>query len=400
MTLYRWVILLSAYVVILAVSAILAPVVCLSVVACDKFFAVGWLRYLAHKPLECYVDRLRVIVGCIVVLVAVRKAPKKYHWNLRRGFGSYAKTFLFGIFVWMALFFIIKGFVSDIEIKAIPNAGILLQAFIAGLLLATAEEVIFRGFLWDFVRNGRQTFEGVFPLALIFALLHFSHCDAGSDANLFIQSFQCAWHSITDIPQRFVLEFFLCVFLLSLLLCGLRMQTQTLWGAIGFHQGLITTLFVLRKCVRYPEVATSRFLGTGHLTDSWFVVLVLCCLCVWMFWRTKKQALVPRKTPQPAPSGENEKKKLCLLFKRICSGRWFIPPSAGVDKAVGWVYRGGKIDGHTVLRSDIDRFGSRLNGSYGKTNPVQKKFIKRRKNLQRFVEEDFRLKSNQPLLIK
>ena len=290
------VIALSAYVGILAVSAGLAPVVYLLVGACDKFFSVDWLRYLANKPLECYVDRLRVIVGCIVVIVAVRKAPKKYRWNLRRGFWSYIETFLFGIFVWMTLFFVIKSFVSDIEVKTVPNAGVLLQAFIAGLLLATAEEIIFRGFLWDFVRNGRQTFEGIFPLALVFALLHFSHCDAGSDANLFIQSFQCAWHSITDIPQRFVLEFFLCVFLLSLLLCGLRLQTQTLWGSIGFHQGLITTLFVLRKCVRYPKVAASRFWGTGHLTDSWFVVLILCYLCVWMFLRTKKQALVSPKT--------------------------------------------------------------------------------------------------------
>ena len=296
MTLWCWVIALAAYVGILAVAACLAPLFRLLFNTCSEFFSVDWLHYLAEKPLECYVDRLRVIVGCIVVLVAVRRSPKKYHWNLRRGFGSYAKTFLFGIFVWMALFFIIKGFVSDIEIKAIPNAGILLQAFIAGLLLATEEEVIFRGFLWDFVRNGRQTFEGIFPLALVFALLHFSHCNAGSDANLFIQSFQCAWHSITDIPQHFVLEYFLCVFLLSLLLCGFRMQTQTLWGSVGFHQGLITTLFVLRKCVRYQEIAASRFWGAGRLTDSWFVVIALCCLCVWMFWRTKKQALMSPKT--------------------------------------------------------------------------------------------------------
>jgi membrane protease YdiL (CAAX protease family) len=289
MTLWRWMIALSAYVGILAVSAGLAPVVYLLVGACDKFFSVDWLRYLANKPLECYVDRLRVTIGCIVVIVAARKAPKKYHWNLRRGFRGYAKTFLFGIFVWMTLFFVIKSFVSDIEIKAIPTVSILSQAFIAGLLLATAEEIIFRGFLWDFVRNGRQTFEGIFLLALIFALLHFSHCNAGSDANLSIQSFQCAWHSITDIPQHFVLEYFLCVFLLSLLLCGFRMQTQTLLGSIGFHQGLITTLFVLRKCVRYPEIPTSHFWGTGRLTDSWFVVIALCCLCVWMFGERKSR---------------------------------------------------------------------------------------------------------------
>ena len=296
MSLWRWVIALSVYVGILAVSAILAPVVYLPIAACDKFFSVDWLHYLAEKPLECYVDRLRVIVGCIVVIVAVRRSPKTYRWYLRRGFGSYAKTFLFGIFVWMTLFFVIKSFVSDIKIEAMPNAGVLLQAFTAGLLLATAEEVIFRGFLWDFVRNGRQTFEGIFPLAFIFALLHFSHCDAGSDANLFIQSFQCAWHSITDIPQHFVLEYFLCIFLLSLLLCGFRMQTQTLWGSVSFHQGLITTLFVLRKCVRYQEIAASRFWGTGRLSDAWFVVIALCCLCDWMFWRTKKQALMSPKT--------------------------------------------------------------------------------------------------------
>ena len=138
MTLYRWVIALSAYVGILAVAAGSAPVFYLLIAACDKFFSVDWLRYLANKPLECYVDRLRMMVGCIVVFVAVRKAPKKYHWNLRRGFWSYVKTFLLGIFIWMTLFFVIKSFVSDIEVKTVPNAGVLLQAFIAGLLLATA----------------------------------------------------------------------------------------------------------------------------------------------------------------------------------------------------------------------------------------------------------------------
>ena len=296
MILCRWAIALSAYIGILTVAAGLAPVVCLLIGTCNEVFPIDWLRYLANKPLECYVDRSRMIIGCIIVLVAVRRSPKMYRWNLRRGFWGYIETFLFGIFVWMALFFIIKHFVSGIEIKVMPNAGVLLQAFIAGLLLAMAEEMIFRGFLWDFVRDGRQTFEDIFPLALVFALLHFSHCNAGTDPNLFVRSFQCALHSITDIPQRFVLEFFLCIFLLSVILCGLRLQTQTLWGSIGFHQGLITTLFVLRKCVRYPEIPTSCFWGTGKLTDSWFVVIVLCCLCVWMLLRTKKQALMSAKT--------------------------------------------------------------------------------------------------------
>ena len=303
MTLYRWVIALSAYVGILAVAAFWTPVVYLLIHACGEASSVDWLRYLAEKPLECYVDRLRLIIGCVVVLIAIHKSSKKYRWNLHRGFGSYVKTFLFGIFVWMVLFFVIKSFVSDVEIKAMPTASILSQAFIAGLLLATVEEVLFRGFLWDFVRNGRQTFEGILSLSLAFALLHFSHCNAGNSANIFIQSFQCVWRSITDIPQRFVLEFFLCVFLLSLLLCGLRLQTQTLWSSIGFHQGLITTLFVLRKCVRYPEIPTSHFWGTGRLTDAWFAIMVLCCLCVWMFIRIKNKYPHLLKTPRSALPG-------------------------------------------------------------------------------------------------
>ena len=53
MTLWRWVIALAAYVGILAVAAGLAPVVYLFIAACDKFFSVDWLRYLANKPLEC-----------------------------------------------------------------------------------------------------------------------------------------------------------------------------------------------------------------------------------------------------------------------------------------------------------------------------------------------------------
>ena len=297
MTLYRWRIALSAYVGILTVAAGLSPVVYLLINTCSNVFSVNWLNYLANKPLECYVDRLRVIIGCIVVWIAVRRSPKTYHWNLRHGFPAWSKTFLFGIFVWMVLFFAIKSFVSGIEIRTMPNFGVLLQAFVAGLLLALAEEIIFRGFLWDFVRNGRhKTLEGILPLSLVFALLHFSHCDAGSSSNIFVQSSQCALHSITDIPQQFRLEFFLCVFLLSLLLCGLRMQTQTLWGAVGFHQGLIMTLFVLRKCIRYPETAASHFWGTGHLTDSWFVVAVLCLLCTIMRIRMKKHFVFAKTT--------------------------------------------------------------------------------------------------------
>ena len=295
MSLPRWLTVLLVYIGILSIAACVAPMFYLLVHTIEGVWSIECLRYLANKPLECYVDRLRVIIGCIVVFVAVHKSPKIYSWNLRHGFLTYVKTFIFGVFTWITLFFAIRSFVSTVEIKTTPTASLLLQAFIAGLSLAIAEEVIFRGFLWDFVRNGRRTFDGLIPLSIVFALLHFSHCNAGNASNLLIQGFQCAFRSLTDIPQRFSLEFFLCVFLLSLLLGMFRLRTQTLWSSIGFHQGLIMMLFVLRKYIRYPEASTSHFWGTGRLTDAWFVVLILCLLCMFMFVRTKKQSSFPTK---------------------------------------------------------------------------------------------------------
>ncbi len=257
----------------------------------DSFTAIGWIHYLANKPFCQYVDRLRLIGFFLAVLFTIRSKTYTHNWNWKHGWKSYPKAFLGGVCLWSLLFIIICHFTPSIDLSHPFSFLLLMQTFLASFAVACLEEIIFRGFLWDLLRVHHRTISATVGLSFLFAILHFSKCEDGCAESIFLRSLQCAGFSILHIPQHFQLSYFLCLYLLSSILIYARITRQTLWSAIGFHQGLVFLLLTLRKCFTYPPHTTSWW-GTGRLIDSWFVVFVLCGLYGYCL-----QKMLSRKSP-------------------------------------------------------------------------------------------------------
>lgn len=241
-----------------------------------------WVQYLARKPLRQYVDRFRLICVCVGFIGVIRSL--KLSWS-RLGMSfcgkAYVKYVLYGMLLWLTLFLVTTKGLATVSMNDVcwrPIVGFLFASF----LLAILEEFVFRGVLLNVFEAQCERMQATNILGLLFAFLHFSTCEGGNlTANIWIQGAQCALHSITSIGQHLQWTYFCCLFLLNALLVHIRHKCNSLWGCIGFHQGLIFTLMVLRKIFTFGETR-GAFWGTGRLTDAWFTVLCLCCLYLLM----------------------------------------------------------------------------------------------------------------------
>lgn len=271
--------LLGVYVGVLFVGAELAAVAYAWMQYLDGLLNADWIRYLAHKPLCQYVDRFRV-VGFFLLLPYICKkcGIRMKDLSLRFELKKYITAFCSGCSLWMLLFVVciaVVGGVVPKNTQAVP----LWPIFFASLLLAMLEEIIFRGVVFEFFRKSYSEIVSMCLLALLFACLHFSMCEPGDAHNVFLHATQCAYHSLTAIFTHIQWTYFACLFLLSCVLLHLRLRFKSLWCSIGFHQGLVFVLMLLRKKYVFTHYGSS-FWGAGHITDAWFSVAVLLVIFV------------------------------------------------------------------------------------------------------------------------
>lgn len=238
----------------------------------------NWLNYLARKPLCQYVDRWRLVCALFAIPILMRHLKMSwYQWNFRFRLDIYVINFFGGIALWLVILgFIIwgtQGLVLNSEAR-VPYIAI----FFASLTIALLEELIFRGFIFEVLKRKHSVKFSRIALGIIFALLHFSVCySKESSSNILFQGFQCAYHSIVDTFGRIQWPYFFCLFFLNGILVNLRQIHRSLWACIGFHQGLVFILMLLRKQYLFNPLQNC-FWGTGRLTDSWCVVLILCVI--------------------------------------------------------------------------------------------------------------------------
>ena len=267
--------LLGIYLCVLFGAAIVAGIAFDAVQIIAQKTSTHWIQYLAHKPLSQYVDRLR-LVGFF--LVAIPIICKYYHikqrcLGLRFNGTAYLITFCRGCLLWCFLFGLIAYLLKNITVTG-ANIS-LFNIFIASLLLATIEEVIFRGVCFEAIHKKHSCKISIILLGLLFACLHFSICrEIKSDDSSIVRALQCALSSIVDIGKNIQWPYFFCLFLLNGILVRFRLIYRSLWASIGFHQGLVFMLMLIRKRYHFAP-SSSEFLGTGRLTDAWLVVIIL-----------------------------------------------------------------------------------------------------------------------------
>ena len=277
--------LLGVYIIVLFLGAELAAVAYAWMQYLDGFLDVNWIRYLAHKPLCQYVDRFRMVgffllLPCICKKCNIRQKDLALHFSLNK----YIAAFCGGCALWMFLFGVCIAVVGGVILKDIPVP--LGPIFGASLLLAFLEEIIFRGVVFEFFRKNYGEMLSMGLLALLFACLHFSICIPGNANNVFLAAAQCAYNSLLAILTYFQGPYFVCLFLLSCVLVRLRRKFHSLWACIGFHQGLVFVLMLLRKKYTFSHYA-NNFWGSGRITDAWFSVIIL--VLIWILleycWR-------------------------------------------------------------------------------------------------------------------
>lgn len=268
--------LITVYLLVLFGASSIAPLFYTLILSLSNISQADWLCYLAKKPLNQYIDRLR-IAGFICLIPYLLKATqvKWDDFSLKFNLKTYFCCFLRGCFLWIFLLLCIILATHTLQVR--PDWRVsMVKIFFASLPLAFIEELIFRGFVFEFLRKKYSIHKSSTLLAVLFAVLHFSLCREGKahDFPLFIQSLQCALNSITSIFGNIHWPYFFSLIFLNKILVILRLYYDSLWAAIGFHQGLVFTLMNIRYIFLFNETQNS-FWGTGRLTDAWFVVIVL-----------------------------------------------------------------------------------------------------------------------------
>lgn len=274
--------LLGIYLCVLFGAAVIAGVAFSGMQCLVQKTSVGWIQYLAHKPLSQYVDRLRLVGFFFIALpfICRRFSLTRRHLDIRFNGKAYLIAFCRACFLWCILFVIIACLLKNITMRM--SSVSLIGVFIASLLLAIMEEIIFRGICFQVLRKKHSMNSSITLLGLLFACLHFSVCnEIISDHNSIIRAMQCAFSSLADITKNIQWPYFCCLFLLNGILVRFRLIYRSLWASIGFHQGLVFTLMLLRKRCNFSPLS-NEFLGTGRLTDAWFVVVVLVVINLFM----------------------------------------------------------------------------------------------------------------------
>ncbi|OAB58940.1 hypothetical protein AY600_02385 [Phormidium willei BDU 130791] len=144
-------------------------------------------------------------------------------WS-RRQVGEFLGGLL-GAAAAMALLVLIQVSLGWMAWQDFPSLRILVEAMGVGLAVGFAEELLFRGWLWDELRRDYSQRKALILNGIIFALLHF---------------IKPPEEIVRTAPQL------LGLLLLGVILVQLTIRTQRRLGAaIGFHGGLVASYYLL-----------------------------------------------------------------------------------------------------------------------------------------------------------
>jgi membrane protease YdiL (CAAX protease family) len=249
-------------------------------------YTCDFLTYLAHKPFEQYFDRCRLFsvfltFPIILRYFKVRWTELKMQLTLH-ALGIGIKFFALGVGLWLGFLVLIGYNIGFPELKNTSNPLLhtIVSSAVAGILLACLEEIVFRGLLFRFFLKNMSEFWSIHWISFTFACLHFSNVrNLDVHCILALKGFYSAFYSLVDIFTHIQWIYFFNLYILSCLLCLWVLKLKTLWGAIGFHAGLVFTLIYVRQHYCFSNVAYNKW-GTGRITDSWAVFCILFLITI------------------------------------------------------------------------------------------------------------------------
>ena len=187
------------------------------------------------------------------------------------------------------LFYFLKGFLYSIILLSlilIPlirykwaswlgtiSPEILLNAILLVIVVGFAEELIFRGWLLEELKNQFGLKKAVICQAFLFSLVHLGF----------------------NLPFVQMISILFGLFLLGILLSLIRLKDDNcLWGCIGLHGGLVGLWFVINNgLINIYNIAPIWIVGPGHVNTNplggIYGINLLFVLLIYIFLNIRKR---------------------------------------------------------------------------------------------------------------
>ncbi len=273
----------AAVLIIVALSLVLA-----ALLAYPVWELIGVLR---EQPIHRVMHRIAMLVAALGFVWLFRR------WRIfnRHGLGfglprnAFWRQLVAGVATGALLILPLIGALYALEIR-VPRAGLDLTlapviklvsiGLVTGLVVATIEEVFFRGILFTAVRRESGVAHAVVLPSLLYAALHFL------GGRLQLPAEQIEWSSgLTVLATLFakfaqpaaIADSFMALLAVGMLLALVRIRTRGIAACIGLHAAWVCVIAVVRDTTVLQDSPTSWLVGAYDGVLGWGAV-------AWMTW--------------------------------------------------------------------------------------------------------------------
>ncbi len=270
--------------------------------------ALAWpvhalLTLWLEPEFERVTNRTVLGLGIIVFLAAFRKLGFRswqeigFGANRRQFWGDALKGFGAGILIMgpvVAVLLLSRNRVLDPgwDWSSGTLAVLLVNAVLAGGIVALIEEILFRGALLSAVRRRGSIFLAVTSTAFLYALVHFLQPEASPDPHAL------SWMSGSVLlgeafsfllnPVQ-VLDSFIALFAAGILLAIVRVRTGRLALCIGLHAGWVFTIKLFKRVTNSNDGSPFAFLTGTYDQVVGYLAAVCLVLAIVIYLKTSRR---------------------------------------------------------------------------------------------------------------
>jgi membrane protease YdiL (CAAX protease family) len=266
------------------VGALLAP--CLYWAA-QWLVAHGFLTFLGRYDFETFFHRALLVAALILLWPLVRALEVRSVNDLELVPNRRWRRDLLAGFIFSAIPLLCCGAIliasPTFSIRGAINWPGFLKVIPAALVVPLIEELFFRGLVLGILLKSGRRYMSIFVTSALYSIVHFLKApDRTSEHVTWFSGFNSIAHAFVQFADPLLVAAgFTTLFLIGWILADARLQTRSLWLAIGLHAGWIFTSGAFNKIVRH-DVIVLPWLGKNLLVG--IVPLGVACL-TWLIMR-------------------------------------------------------------------------------------------------------------------
>ena len=261
----------------------------------DPIFDLAFRKYINYATL------ISGVIACFIYLkiqnllsfsaFGFSGKPGKFIINLFNGF-AYGLAIMLIIEIILFLLQIHK-FDPYRSIWLFSNISFLYKALFAAVLIASLEELIFRGAFFSGLHKEAGAFIAVFFTSLVYAAVHFvRYPDLMIEINI---GWLTGIEMMPDAFRRFqewaITDYFLTLFIFGVLLSLLRLKHKNIAACIGAHAGIVMLIKIADYFTNRTNNSEFNYLVSPYnSTYGWisFSVILLFTFFYFIKLKTKK----------------------------------------------------------------------------------------------------------------